>query len=323
MLKRAERYDDDSDDELDEESNVLSPNNTRINLNKLIADVLKQNDFVGTDDTFHNLAVDLASHEDYRNVCDFIEKGLLMYPYSIDLLGDYIKYCISGGRKEKGKKYFEQLIAIEKNKWHERAFQFSYEFIEGLYKISADESLVSELSDLIDKYQKNFPASDNAFALEYDFCKKYGTPKEKGEIKDKIEELVDNGTLKRVAMCSIKLAEYYFNEKLYDRCKENLDRCEKDNIQLHPRLKNTYLHTLFILCETAMLFEEVPVCLLSSIRGTDKESIIKEIYNRANIIKELEDKYGNGRWYKEIEPIIIELSKFTHIPYYYENTNDD
>jgi hypothetical protein len=116
---------DDDDDEL------ISTNHPYIKLYELIVFLLQQEIFVGDKDDFHNISVSLASNDDYDYACEFLERGLAKYPYSIDLLADYLKYCVNVNI-QKGREYAERLNSIDKTKWNWRAFRFSCEYLKAL-----------------------------------------------------------------------------------------------------------------------------------------------------------------------------------------------
>ena len=83
--------------------------------------VLQQPLLEGTESDFHNLTVTCARQDDYNTACRFLDKGLVQYPYSIDLLSDYLAYGTSCDRSTQCVTIYSRLLE-RRNAWNWRAY---------------------------------------------------------------------------------------------------------------------------------------------------------------------------------------------------------
>lgn len=82
-------------------------NNVNGDIIRLGINALDMETFIGDIDDFHNVAVTFAKIDLYDMACLYLEKGLELFPYSVDLLADYIIYGLSCGNIEKCSKYYD------------------------------------------------------------------------------------------------------------------------------------------------------------------------------------------------------------------------
>jgi hypothetical protein len=302
----------------------LRKDNPYKKLYDLLESLLREEKFFGDDTDFHNIAVELANNDDEDYACDFLEIGLRKYPASVDLLADYIKYCISCERVEKGKEYFECLQNIDKNQWTWRGFQFSYEFMRRLKYDKGDEHIETEdIENMVAEYKRRMPRMDAAYDIEYDFSLLInGQSTEESEM-EKLENLLKNqvGKLERTPKCSYRLMKHSFDKKEYQKALEYAARCIEDSVLPHSGISRTYVYFIRVLCNMSIIFKEVGTTRtdLESIKGTDKEKLLLNIYADAETIRRLEGGDSGGSMYKDVKPFIEELSKQTGIPFYDNN----
>ncbi len=105
----------------------------RAELETWIARFVRQAQFSGSADHYHNFAVDLARRNEYALACDVLEAGLDRrrggFARSADLLADYLQYGVNCGRLKRAKRCFLTLLQLPGRRWTWRAFAFSAYFL--------------------------------------------------------------------------------------------------------------------------------------------------------------------------------------------------
>lgn len=239
----------DSEDAIDEYCKIYD----------LIDIILQQKTYEGDDSDFHNLAVVCAQQEDFDIACQIIDKGLSIYPYSVDLLADYLNYGMQCGRKEQCILSYDKLNSL-KDKWNWRAYLFSIDYLNYL---SCTDGINNDriIEELINEFQKKKPEREEAYLVEaeYLFCKnKICSENENERTFISVLEYAtsDKCPTKRTPKCDLKLADYYFDNGVQlDKAIELLQRCRKNSSEVQQSINRKYVYLLLALTYMNQYYE--------------------------------------------------------------------
>ena len=213
---------------------------------------LSSSDCSGSPDEFHNLSVNFSKKDDYITACRIIEMGLKNYPYSTDLLADYLQIGLYCNKELECKEYYDTLFSIPKTKWTWRGFSFSIDYLRIITERLRDEQSILENKEkmlcIADEYAKYYPYEEDVY-LSRSGIFSYFNEKEK-EI-DCLIAATNKG--RKTPKCNLKLADFYFSQGDYKKALEYIERNKIDGIDVQDRINVGYMYYLSGLCRTAIL----------------------------------------------------------------------
>ena len=146
-------------------------------ITEIVRVCLEQETVLANGDQCHNFAVDIARYELYDLACDILEKGLARenFPKDTDLLADYLKYGSACGRKDRCKEIYKILSKIPKIRYTWRAFSFSIDWLQHLWKQSDSEKemekLQKEMFGLAEAFHNYIPDTEESYCCLADIYK--------------------------------------------------------------------------------------------------------------------------------------------------------
>lgn len=223
----------------------------------------KQEQFQGTSDDFHNLAVSLARRDEYLLACDVLKCGLTQFR-SCDLLADFLQYSISCSRGTEAREYFKILMDIPRRRYTWRAFSFAINFLQYLSEqpdgtqfllqtapeladLSTKGSQLPEeraMMSLVAEFKKYFPSSEEPYRVEAQVC---------NFMKDEKKELAvlraALSKLKVCPKCALRLGDILFDRGDFKEAAEAIQRAITDSVRTQTAVNVGYLHYLMGLCK--------------------------------------------------------------------------
>lgn len=246
---------------------------------------------IGDADSLHNLAVEYARMGIYDAACMFLDKGLQTRRMgrNIDLLADYIKYAVAADEStlEKAQVYYEKLCSISRNRWNWRAYEFSIDYLlsvldEDSDKSEGDKEIYRKIFKHANDYRKQFeehPKRDRAY---YTLAGVYSSRGEYKRMLDLLTEAINKG--KKMPLCAMKLAEYYFKIGDYDKTSEYVELCKLMGIDIEQDMKFGYQYLISALCIMVEVCKEIEVWKnKSDTEKRDKIALITDNYDAAVI----------------------------------------
>lgn len=220
----------------------------------------------GSINDYHNLSV-VLSRAGYPSLsCMVLENGINTYFGSVDLLADYLEYSIECEKHKDGKKYFDLLQKIPKEKWTWRAYDFSIDYLVFVDKITPNSLHNDLIIELINQYKTAFYNDERAYLSEANFYQK--TEKQKS-----IQVLIQGIENVHIApLCCLNLAKLYFDEGEYYEANKVLSKCKEYSLHMNEENDIGNVFYLSTLCKMAIYY-------LENAQGkTTNENLLHQIY---------------------------------------------
>lgn len=289
-----------------------------IKLYDLFELVLQQPLWEGTESDFHNLTVTCARQDDYDAACRFLDKGLIYYPYSIDLLSDYLNYGMNCGRREQCKTIFSRLQE-RRSAWNWRAYHFSISYL--LESAAAEPSINPEnILALINDFQKKLPTCEESYIDEAEFINSFSEYETEGRSFLSVLEYAtsDACPIKRTPKCDLKLADYYFDiGKDLDKASQLLERCKRNSVESQLSVNRNYVYLLSSLCKMTQYYDTTKDenCRKVLSGETEKEKLVLTIYEDYHVaaLKRLDSRV------QSCKDLIEAFIRETGVPYPYDD----
>ena len=277
----------------------------------LIHTFCNQEEICGTEDEFHNLAVNLTKSNLEDLACAVLERGIKMHK-NVNLLADYLQYGLRCGYKKKCSEYFNLLKKIPKRIWTWRGFSFSIEYLQ--YKLDNEvttdkeiDKIVKEIESIADEYLLKIPYSEDSYLVR---SRIYRTVKDN---PDKELEILKE-CMEKINVCprvALRSADILFERGIYDETLQYVQRALNDANRTQGSINEGYGYYLAGLCKMSLLPKEK-----MQVQKSDVESIYEE-FNSAllNFDREIDATYRE---------IIVKKTKSikakynVDIPYLYE-----
>lgn len=192
--------------------------------------VLLDDTICGEASDYHNLSVEFSRADDYLTAFMVVKKGLLQYPYNIDLLADGIYYGSNSKQYEACEELADTLLSRPFALWNWRAFTFLIDYYLGKSDWTEDTDKIFTFTDEALKialaYQKVLSNNEKGFVAEYKirslraqycFCNKGEIEKAETEQKlseDALKRAIDSKTFAAV-QCCLSYADYLFEHQRY------------------------------------------------------------------------------------------------------------
>lgn len=285
------------------------------NINDLTELILKQEFFEGDEDDFHNLSVTYARGDDYANACDILDKGLMFYPYSIDLLADYLNYGIHCNRLVKCEEFYKRLLEVRKW-WNWRAYQFSINYLTK--RLSVDPKLdIVDIENLVEEFVEKMPDIEECYITKAEYVKTFKAGDDRKKFLEVLEFAVSpKCMIQRTPKCDLKLADYYYNlGNDLKRANDLIERCKRDSVEAQPSVNRKYVYLLSALCKVCMFYENSKQKEDVKVQeGSEEEKKILNIYSDYHVAVDRNDFQVCN-----CKDLIEALVKETGIPYPYDD----
>lgn len=211
--------------------------------------------FLGNADNYHNLSVSYAREDYFDSACKILNKGIEEYPYSVDLLADFLKYGIQWKEYYSlCEEYYKRLKLIPFSEWNWRAYSFSIDYL--LDKRNRDYSISREIKSealsLAEKFINNVSLEylDQAYFDKSTIYKSYG---EDAKEKETLELAVNS--LARASKCCLRLSDIEFNSGNYEKAIEYIEKCWRV-LDAMPKINNGYTFLLLALSKTSEFLKD-------------------------------------------------------------------
>lgn len=234
----------------------------RQQLNDTVARFVKQEQFQGTSDDFHNLAVSLARRDEYLLACDVLQCGLREHK-SCDLLADFLQYSTSCSRGKEAREYFKLLMGVPRRRYTWRAFAFTINFLQYLGEQADGEEFLLQTAPELANYSSKgceLPQERAMLCLLADFKKYFPSSEEPYRVeaqvwnymKDEKKELaVLRAALTKLKVCpkcALRLGDILFDRGDFEEAAEAIARAISDSVRTQTAVNLGYLHYLMGLC---------------------------------------------------------------------------
>ncbi|MBQ8618998.1 MAG: hypothetical protein IJ418_16000 [Clostridia bacterium] len=227
----------------------------------------------GTAAEFHNLAVEYA-RMDWESVsCMIIEKAMKL-PHceqDIDLMADYLKYCIAPGKMEKGLKIYNKLLEIDISRWNWRAFSFTIDFM--LASCDQNGFQKKDILALADKFIRRISGSEEPYISKAAVYAAYNDRESEQRIL--LEALQQTGF--RHTKIHLRLADLYFAQGDYETALLHATSAYNNASAPQPMISSSYVYSLAGLCRISIFFNAAP---------DEQQAMLEETYKQ--IRKELD-----------------------------------
>lgn len=240
-------------------------------LYELVDLILEQKQVVGTDNSFHNFALNFSRRDDSLTACEILDKGLLLFPNNTDLLADYLQMGSECGLFDRCAECFKQLMSIRYDIWTWRAFSFSIDYLLLLCTgVGSDiqlNELKSQALNLVQEYRKQKPEEEGSFCSEADIYVAFNMHQEKIKIlKAGIEACPSS------PKCSLRLADILFDQGDYQEARNVLQRLTA-MVGSQERVNRAYVYYLLGLSKYALCIS----------MGDYSEETVMDIYDDFSI----------------------------------------
>lgn len=221
---------------------------------ELAYELLVQETIYGSENDFHNFSLNYSRLDAYDLACEILEKGLLQYPRSVDLLADYLQTGINCNKIEKCKEYYNTLFQIPKTRWTWRGFSFSIDylmFLSNSFNENELSDMKEEMLSLANEYHHYFPSNEDPYICMADI---YDYFNDKESEKIVLKKAIEKITV--CPKCSLRLSDLLFDEGVYDEALDVLNNCLYQSIQTQDSVNHGYLYYLSGLCKTVLLLKK-------------------------------------------------------------------
>lgn len=286
-----------AEDVYHEYSYAQSPRKKLKDIAKLISD--NNMTILGDADEYHNIAVNYARKNLYDSACFILDRGLLGFPYSSDLLADKIRYGIDGGQIEVADAAYEQLMQVDNESWGWRAYSFTIDYYlskatqirKGIQREELRAEVFNMAEGFISHAIVHIEDSDFAYFSKSKAIREFGGEETEEEVLRTCCE-----TVKACPRCALRLSDILFDRGEYNDSIKYLKLCMHAAQKPQPDVSPSYVYLLTALGKTSKLFTET-----SDRNYESKRTEIEQIY------RDFHTALSN----KDINPIYEETAKAT------------
>jgi len=292
------------DDEIDYKERLDYKHYTSIY--NLANTLLEQKRFVGNANDFHNLSVEFANNNDQDYACRILEKGIMCFPTSVDLLADYLAYCngVNTGMSDETREYAEKcrssLSKIHIKKWNWRGFLFSITYLLEVYENSNQnyfsiakthyaDSIDKEIEFLINAYKKYLPGDERAYVMEDRYLViTHDNAKEEMRKEILLPVIQGKTPVNRTTQVAFLLAKIYFDETKYSDTIDLLNSCMADINSDRPDYGINVIYNLLAFSRLSKYYYDYIETGLQADPNSSKEQEAKLIYRDFYSLSQIE-----------------------------------
>lgn len=176
----------------------------------------------GTPDAYHNLAAELAKHDQEPLAVQVIDLGLSRFPSDVDLLSDGVKYSSSIGDIARAENLYQRLSNVDYSRWNWRAFVFAGDYLEIVGK--GEEALA-----LYDRFRQQIPDDERGYSQPGLFLRKIGKHNEAIKILE-----AGVAACRKCGQTAFSLSEIYLQRGDYERAMLMTDRASESTADEQP-----------------------------------------------------------------------------------------
>lgn len=208
----------------------------------------------GNAEDFHNFAVNYSRIGQSEMACMIIELGLRQYPYSVDLLADFLKYGSITGKSDECEKCYKRLLELPDIKMTWRGYDFAVDYLLDKMKnaMTQDEADGDkrEIEDIIQRYKKRFPKSEEPYLSEAQVAFFLG---DESRAVSVLEYAIENMAAPK---CCLRYSDIMMERGEYDEVLKAVQKGVSVSAQEQPGISVPYLFYLSGLAKDAKIHAE-------------------------------------------------------------------
>ena len=218
----------------------------------LVTTVLdKQPELLGSENGFHNFAVNFSKRDDSEVACEIVERGLLLFPDSTDLLADYLQMGSECGKFDRCEECYNKLMSIEYSTWTWRAYSFSIDYLivlsSGVGGIKDLDELKNKALEIAKQYRIHMPNNEGSYCSEADIYSKFHQYDMKiSALKNGIEKCDFS------PKCSLRYADILIDEGNYDEAIKVIEKL-LGMISSQESVNMAYVYYISGICKYALM----------------------------------------------------------------------
>jgi tetratricopeptide (TPR) repeat protein len=197
-------------------------NDGKVDIAIRIAEHAAVQDLPGSPEDYHNLAVELARHDQHPLAVHVVNNGLKRFPKNIDLLADAISYNLGNGDAHQADEFYQQIRRISFDDWNWRAFTHSGDYLQAVGRFP-------EALELYKQFQSQMPDDERCYAAPAGYLVKMGRHREAIEM---LEDAMNK--CKRASQSGLLLSQAYMEIGEYRKAADAADRAIEANADAQP-----------------------------------------------------------------------------------------
>lgn len=217
----------------------------------LVDTLLDQPSVKGSENAFHNFALNFSRIEDSETACEIVEKGVELFPNNTDLLADYLQMGSDCGQFDQCEQYYQRLIQIGYETWTWRAFSFSIDYLLLKYKSLADaedKDIIQTALAITDK-SREYIDSEESYCSEADI---YNAINNSAKMIDALRAGIAN--CRRSPKCSLRYADYLIENGEYEEANKIVQKM-LSMVSSQESINTAYVYYISGLCKYAIALQ--------------------------------------------------------------------
>lgn len=270
--------------------------------------VFEREEIIGDANDYHNLSVEFSCLDDYSTAFQIVKKGLMQFPYNIDLLADAIYYGSNSKQYKECEDYVEILNSMPFARWNWRAFTFLVDYYLNKADWTKDTTQLFGFTDkaleIACAHQEILPNDEKGYLSEFKIRalreryyraenKQEEAETESGLSEGALKRAIESGEILAVQCCS-RYAELLFEKQRYYEvvsvCDQALQYGESQSsvrlsylLYLSGQSKDVMIHREKAFGDTARV-QEVFSDYIAAYRGLDSMAFRNNIKTRSVIL---------------------------------------
>lgn len=268
-------------------------------------------DITGDNSDFHNLAATYAKHNDFGAAFEIVKKGLLQYPYDIDLLADGIKYGANCNQIAECEKMLDTLFKRPFAFWNWRTFTFAVDYLLLSLNWEAPENAAPVLKKALDiskKFQETLPSEERGYVCEADV---YICQSRIDEAKKVLHHAIFEIPNLIMPQCCIKYADILLEIGDFETAINVAEKGLMVSAQQQPTARTGYFSYISALSKDALIHQQ---------NAFGDESRIRDTYNDYLVANRL--LTANPIYIENIKTRTSILSVKSGVPFEGENSDE-
>lgn len=208
----------------------------------------------GDTDDFHNFAVNYSRIGQSEMACMIVELGLRQYPYSVDLLADFLKYGSVTGKSDECEKCYKRLLELPDIKMTWRGYDFTVDYLLEKMKNAVTQEEADDnkrkIDDIIRRYKKRFPKSEDPYLSEAQVASFLG---DEDRAVSVLKYAIENMAAPK---CCLRYSDIMMEQGNYDEVIKAVQKGVSVSAQEQPGINIPYLFYLSGLAKDAKIHAE-------------------------------------------------------------------